>query len=109
MRSQADSQISLPSYHEVKLGLVDTAMLKTFKAWLRGSRLEWIGEVPEFGEQILQVHVTFLDDKPVLEAQTRGRKMAEILENLAATKLMSDTDPVLWQRETRQDRSLPER
>jgi hypothetical protein len=35
-------------------------MLKTFKAWLRGSRLEWIGEAPEFGEQMLQVHVRFL-------------------------------------------------
>lgn len=84
-------------------------MLKTFRAWLRGSRLEWIGEAPEFGEQMLQVHVTFLDDKLVSETKIRGRRMAEILENLAATQTLSDIDPVLWQQETRQDRSLPGR
>lgn len=83
-------------------------MLKTFKAWLRGGRLEWIGEIPEVGEQTLPVHVTFLEDKPILEAKTRGRRMAEILENLAATKVMSDTDPVLWQRQIRQDRAMPD-
>jgi hypothetical protein len=34
-------------------------MLKTLKAWLKGSRLEWIGDVPELGEKVFQVHVTF--------------------------------------------------
>lgn len=84
-------------------------MLKTFKAWLKGSRLEWIGEVPEMGEQMLQVHVTFLDDKSVLESKTRGQRMAEILANLAATQVFGDVDPALWQQKTRQDRSLPGR
>ncbi|NJR62766.1 MAG: hypothetical protein HC769_30635 [Cyanobacteria bacterium CRU_2_1] len=85
-------------------------MLKTFKAWLKGSRLEWIGDVPdELGEQMLQVHVTFLDNKPILESKIRGQKMAEILANLAATQVLDDIDPVLWQQETRQDRSLPGR
>jgi hypothetical protein len=85
-------------------------MLKTFKAWLKGSRLEWIGDVPdELGEQMLQVYVTFLDEKSVLESKTRGQRMAEILANLAATKGLGDIDPVLWQQETRQDRSLPGR
>jgi hypothetical protein len=85
-------------------------MLKTFKAWLRGNRLEWIGDAPdELGEQMLQVHVTFLDDKPVLESKTRGQRMAEILANLAASQVLGDIDPVLWQQEIRQDRSLPGR
>ncbi len=84
-------------------------MLKTFKAWLKGSCLEWIGDTPELEEQMLQVHVTFLDEKPVLESKTCGQRMAEILANLAATQVLSDVDPVLWQQETRQDRSLPER
>ncbi len=84
-------------------------MLKTFKAWLRGSRLEWIGDVPEMEEQRLQVHVTFLDAKPVVEAKTRGRRMAEILEKLAATQVLDDIEPALWQQEIRQDRSLPGR
>jgi hypothetical protein len=84
-------------------------MLRTFKAWLRGSRLEWIGDAPEMAEQVFQVHVTFLDDKSVIEPKTRGRRMAEILENLAATQVLGNIDPVLWQQETRQDRSLPGR
>ncbi len=90
-------------------GSVKKIMLKTFKAWLKGSRLEWIGDVPDLGPEMLQVHVTFLDDKPDLESKTRGQRMAEILENLAATQALSNVDPVLWQQETRQDRSLPGR
>ncbi|PZV18551.1 MAG: hypothetical protein DCF22_01305 [Leptolyngbya sp.] len=84
-------------------------MLKTFKAWLIGSRLSWIGDMPELEEQMLQVHVTFLDDKPGLETKTRGRRMAEILANLAATQGLGDIEPTLWQQETRQDRSSPGR
>jgi hypothetical protein len=84
-------------------------MLKTFKAWLKGSHLEWIGDVPELGEQMLQVHVTFLHNKPVLDPKTRGQRMAEILANLANTQGLSSVDPVLWQQEARRDRSLPGR
>ncbi|MFM7450008.1 MAG: hypothetical protein ACKO24_15600 [Leptolyngbyaceae cyanobacterium] len=84
-------------------------MLKTFKAWLKGSHLEWIDDVPEVGEQMFQVHVTLLDDKPVIELKTRGARMAEILEKLAATQVLGGIDPVVWQQETRQDRSLPGR
>jgi hypothetical protein len=91
------------------LSIGEITVLKTFKAWLKGSRLEWIGDVPELGEQTLQVHVTFLEDKPALESKTRGQKMAEILAKLASTPVLSDVDPVLWQQEIRQDRSLPER
>lgn len=65
--------------------------------------------MPELEEQMLQVHVTFLDDKPALEPNTRGQRMAEILANLAATHGLGDVDPSLWQQETRQDRSLPGR
>jgi len=84
-------------------------MLKTFKAWLKGSRLEWIDETPEFGNQLIQVHVTILENKPNLEAKSRGRKMAEILEKLSTCQVLMDVDPVVWQQETRQDRSLPGR
>jgi hypothetical protein len=84
-------------------------MVKTFKAWLKGSCLEWIGDMPETGEQMLQVQITFLDDKLAMEPKTRGRKMAEILENLAATQALGDIDPVLWEQAIRQDRALPGR
>lgn len=85
-------------------------MLKTFKAWLRGSRLEWVDDVPELGEQRFQVYVTLLDDKPAVELKTRGQRMAEILGKLAATQALADIDdPVVWQQESRRDRSLPGR
>lgn len=35
--------------------------------------------------------------------------MAEILEKLAVSQALADVDPVTWQQETRQDRSLPGR
>lgn len=82
-------------------------MLKTFRAWLSGSRLEWIDDVPDMGEQPFQVQVTLLEHKPVLEPQTRGQRMAEILEKLAATQGLGTVDPSVWQQEIRQDRSLP--
>ena len=84
-------------------------MLKTFKARLKGSQLEWIGDEPELGEQTVQVHVTLLEDKSVLESQTRGQRMAEILEKLAATPTIGNIDPITWQQDVRQDRSLPGR
>jgi hypothetical protein len=84
-------------------------MLKTFRAWLKGSRIEWMDEIPEFGNRLIQVQVTLLENEPDLEAKSRGRKMAEILEKLSACQTLSDVNPVVWQRETRQDRSLPGR
>lgn len=86
-----------------------STVLKTFKAWLKGSRLEWIGDVPELGEQILQVHVTVLDEQAVLEPEIRGQRLTEILEKLATTHVMGEINPSLWQQETRQDRSFPGR
>ncbi|PSB16092.1 hypothetical protein C7B76_12385 [filamentous cyanobacterium CCP2] len=57
--------------------------------------LEWTGDVPEMREQMFQVYVTFLGDKPVIEPKTRGKKMAEVLEKLAATQVSGSIDPVV--------------
>ncbi|MDJ1185618.1 hypothetical protein [Roseofilum casamattae] len=84
-------------------------MLKTFKALLKGTHLEWIEDRPDREDKILEVYVTLLDEKQISEPKTRGQKMAEILEKLAATEGLEKIDPILWQRETRQDRSLPGR
>ncbi|MEH2459605.1 hypothetical protein [Nostoc sp.] len=84
-------------------------MLKTFKAWLKGSHLKWIDDVPTLGEQQIPVHVTLLENESVIDKQARGRRMAEILEKLAVSQSMTDVDPVMWQQETREDRSLPGR
>ncbi|MEH2180428.1 hypothetical protein [Nostoc sp.] len=84
-------------------------MLKTFRAWLKGSHLEWIDDVPLLEDQQIPVHVTLLENESVIDKQARGRRMAEILEKLAVSQTLTDVDPVIWQQETRQDRLLPGR
>ncbi len=84
-------------------------MLKIFRAWLKGSCLEWIDDVPTLGEQQIPVHVTLLENESVIDKQARGQRMAEILEKLAVSQALTDVDPVIWQQQTRQDRSLPGR
>jgi len=88
-------------------------MLRTYKAILRGNRLEWSGEVPEQvkSEQPLEVHVTILQDTAASsEVIAQGKRMAEALEKLAAAHAFSDiVDPSAWQREQRRDRPLPGR
>jgi len=82
-------------------------MLQTFRAWLRGNQLEWVDEVPDVGDRLLQVHVTVLDEGAIVEPHKRGQQMAEILEKLAnSTSVMDNIDPLRWQQETRQDRSV---
>ncbi|MEA5420779.1 hypothetical protein VB712_16220 [Spirulina sp. CCNP1310] len=84
-------------------------MLKTFKAFLQNGRLEWIEDHPSLENERLQVYVTLLegDTEPVLK--TGGQKMAELLQQLAATYEGDGIDPVQWQQEMRCDRSLPGR
>lgn len=61
------------------------------------------------GEKLTPVHVTLLENEQVIDKKARGQRMAEILEKLAMSQTMTDIDPILWQQETRQDRSLPGR
>lgn len=83
-------------------------MLTTYKAVLRGDRLEWMGTAPHGRrrEDPVEVEVRIL---PKTSARS-GEKMAAALEKLA--KMDADTaivDPVDWQREMRRDRPLPGR
>lgn len=88
-------------------------MLNTYKAVLKGNRLEWMEEGPELAteEEAVAVHVTILDQtmlKP--RHSTQGQEMAAALERLATRNALANiSDPVSWQRETRQDRGLPNR
>lgn len=88
-------------------------MLNTYKAVLKGDRLEWSDDVPEqlVAGQPVPVHVTILDETMLPSEQpTRGQQMAAALERLAAKGGLADiADPVTWQREMRQDRTLPGR
>jgi hypothetical protein len=86
-------------------------MVRTYRALLRGNRLEWLEEAPESqADHPLSVQVTILEQGTVSEELARGQAMAALLEQLAARGALSDiADPVRWQRELRQDRSLPGR
>lgn len=87
-------------------------MLHTYKAILRGNYLEWSGGTPEQveGEKAVEVHVTILEETATSMVAAQGKRMAEALEKLAAVNALSEiSDPSAWQREQRQERSLPDR
>jgi 3-mercaptopyruvate sulfurtransferase SseA len=82
-------------------------MLHAFKAILTGNRLEWLDETPPTSDRPLEVRVTILEPEPNIETISCGQKMAEALEKLAALNTFAGVNPVAWQRDIRQDRSLP--
>ena len=86
-------------------------MLQTYKARLKGDRLEWIGSVPrEAANASRLVSVTILEEPAPQPAERPGPKMARALEDLARTDPPTQIeDPVEWQRDIRQDRKLPGR
>jgi hypothetical protein len=85
--------------------------MRTYRALLHGDRLEWLEDAPEpQTDAPLRVHVTVLEQEPLVGVHARGHAMAAILEKLAERRTFSAvTDPVRWQRELRQDRGLPGR
>ena len=86
----------------------------TYRAILKGGRLEWRGEAPPEidTERAVPVDVTILRDErfSASRAANAGERMAAALEKLAASQAVdSIEDPVAWQREVRRDRPLPGR
>lgn len=82
--------------------------MQTYRAILKGDRLEWTDSEPADLNPEQPVEVTILDEQDRLA--DRRRRMAEALENLAAADAFSEiSDPVEWQREIRKDRPLPGR
>lgn len=89
-------------------------MPHTYKAILRGNRLEWSDIPPTdlIPERPVAVHVTILDEahSEAESAARPGPQMAAILEQLAQIRAFTDlSDPAVWERDIRSDRSLPER
>jgi hypothetical protein len=86
-------------------------MLRTFRAVLKGNWLEWQEEVNRWlqGDRSVQVLVTILDEEPLAKTQGRGQEMAAVLEKLAQARAFSGIEPLMWQREVRQERELPGR
>jgi hypothetical protein len=85
--------------------------MHTYKALLRGDRLEWLGEAPDpQTDAPLPVHVTVLEQERPVAGHAPGHAMAALLEKLAERRTFSAiTDPVRWQRELREERGLPGR
>lgn len=85
-------------------------MLATYRAVLKGDRLEWTEITPDLPDhEGVPVYVILLD-APAGEQVQRGQRMASILAELAAAGGVSSiSDPVAWQREIRKDRPLPGR
>ena len=80
----------------------------SYRAILKGDRLEWTDVAPDRLATEQPVEVTILNDPG--EIDLRRKRMAEALENLAAMDAFSEiSDPVEWQREIRKDRPLPGR
>lgn len=82
--------------------------METYRAILKGNRLEWTDPAPVDLNPEQPVEVTILDEPD--QTLNRRKRMAEALEKLAASDAFSEiSDPVEWQREIRKDRPLPGR
>lgn len=84
-------------------------MSRTYKAVLRGNRLEWRERIPErlAEDSPVEVQVTVLGE----DAKAgRGQRMAEALEKLARLNALAGIpDAATWERDERRDRPLPGR
>ncbi len=91
------------------------AILPTYKAILRGNRLEWRGSGRRYHptDRPVAVYVTVLDE-PLTGVDAnetgQGARMAAALERLAEMHALADVgDAATWEREARQERALPGR
>jgi len=95
--------------------MMKEAILPTYKAILRGNRLEWRGSGRQHPptNRPMAVYVTVLDE-PLGEVNAsekgEGARMAAALERLAEIHALADiNDAATWEREARQERALPGR
>lgn len=87
-------------------------MQTAYKATLKDGQVEWNGAPPppSLNGATLVVTVLAPEEAEELPKGERGRRMREALEELARLNTFSSiTDPVAWQRESREDRPLPGR
>jgi hypothetical protein len=83
-------------------------MAESYRAVLKGDRLEWTDVVPSHLATEQPVEVTILEAPD--QIANRRKRMAHALESLASIDAFSGiSDPSEWQREIRKDRALPGR
>lgn len=83
-------------------------MRDSYRAILKGDRLEWQEGRPSTDDQAVAVRVTLLADTP--QHAMQGTRMAEALEQLAASQAFAELDdPAAWERHLREERELPSR
>jgi hypothetical protein len=89
-------------------------MPHTYKAILKGDRVQWLGDAPDTNGGV-SVQITVVENPPkgndlVDDAAARGAAMAAALQKIADSGgIPAIPDPVAWQREIRKDRPLPGR
>ncbi len=83
-------------------------MLTAYKALLNYDQLEWLAEKPKATSQPVEVIVLFVPKKRA--RRRNSQKLAAILEAMAQQGGVSSIpDPLAWQRQMREERSLPGR
>jgi hypothetical protein len=87
---------------------LEKIMLKTYNAILNQNRVQWLNETPNINlGNSIEVQITLLEETEI--AKSNGQKMAEALKKVSENNIFTKIDPLQWQQETRQDRSLPHR
>jgi hypothetical protein len=81
-------------------------MTNSYRATLKGNKLEWHSRVPDSAKETLEVDVVVLETK---QKEQQGQRMAQALQALADANVFENVDAVAWQKEQRQDRVLPNR
>jgi len=87
-------------------------MLTTLKATVQGDKLHWLDSPDDLlpANQPVPVLVTILNGQSDVSAEEQARRRVAALQKLAALNALSTvSDPAQWQRETRDDRPLPDR
>ena len=85
-------------------------MANTYKAILYGDKVVWINNGPPSQPNPVEVRITIVDGEASEAKPDKGQTMADVLAELARRRSFSAiSDPVAWQREQRQDRTLAHR
>ncbi len=84
-------------------------MLSTYRAIIKGDKIIWIDKPPTQLDGV-EVHITPLEDVNPISRPESSKTVEEALTRLTQLNPFRDIeDPVKWQRDTRQDRTLSSR